>query len=281
MRGKNRWKDRIRAPIGLALALALSLPNVQGQENPQQAHAKKPQVRDGDYLASHIAVSFAPLPSPWVSETNVMDPIWEPLGYKGVNFYAYGGPSQGSTFATRSDPDSPLYQAWFGVYVVAGTGGAFSGDEKSRACLAFSKLAEFDQRSWLEAMGDPHPLAESAKSRHFSVISIAGSDRTACAFDMKTHSDLGPGTTPLGKHLGMPPVQKWQDRLGAFHDLTLHALGAWWYDGQRGVTVIVYTASSNFTDNRGTTKDNGPAVGAAFHQMMSQVVLRDEEGAGR
>lgn len=279
MKGKVRWKGRLHATLGLTVLLFAF--NVSGQEPPPPTASKKSRVHDGDYLAAHIGVSFAPVPSPWVAEQNVMDPIWEPLGYKGVNFYAYGGAAEGSTFVSRSDPDSPLYQAWFGVYLVASASGVFAGEDKNRACLAFSNLAEFDQRSWLEAMGDPHPFAESAQAKQFSLIPIAGSSRTACTFDMKSHSDLGPGTTPLAKHVGMPPTQKWQDRLGAFHGLTLHVLGAWWYDNQRNVSVIVYTACSNFTDNRGTTKDNGAAVKAAFRKMMGQVNLRAEELTGR
>ncbi len=90
-----------------------------------------------------------------------MDPIWKPLGYKGVNFYAYGGPSNKQDIAVRSEPDSPLYQAWFGAYVISGGKSISEVGDKNQACQAFLALGEYDQRSWLEAMGDPHPLAAS------------------------------------------------------------------------------------------------------------------------
>lgn len=48
-------------------------------------------------------VLFDPLPPGWVVEQNVMDPMWEPLGFNGVNYYAYGGPATGNDFSARSD----------------------------------------------------------------------------------------------------------------------------------------------------------------------------------
>jgi hypothetical protein len=275
---QTRFQRKAAPYATIGLAIVLFALKALGQQHPQQAVAPHAQVRDGDYLTNHIEVSFAPLPSPWVSEQNVMDPIWKALGHKGVNFYAYGGPSKGHDFAARSDPDSPLYQAWFGAYVIDAGKAIFGARDKDWACRAFSDLGEYDQRSWLEAMGDPHALAASVERKSFSTIPIAGSERAACSFEMKTHSDLGPGATPLGNHLGMPPAQKWQDRLTAFHDLTLHVVGAWWYDSRHDIAIIVYSASSKFTDQRGITKDNGPALEASFRKMMSRTHLRVSRG---
>lgn len=256
----------------MTLAIALLTTSALPQEQPRHPSAVTPaQSPTGETLAKQLNVSFAPLAPEWVTEQNVMDPIWEPLGYKGVNYYAYGGPATGHNFAARSDPDSSLYQAWFGVYVIAGGKAAFGSGDRNRGCQAFAKLAEYDQRSWLQAMGDPSPVAQSMASPHFSTTAIAGLRRSTCSFDMKSHSDLGTADTPLAEHMGMPPSEKWKDQLLPFHDLTLHVVGAWWYDSRRDVSVIVYGASSAFTTKAGAARDNGPALDATLGRMMTQV----------
>ena len=163
----------------MTLAIALRTMSALAQEQPRHPSAVTPaQASTGEVLAKQINVSFAPLAPEWVTEQNVMDPIWEPLGYKGVNYYAYGGPATGHNFAARSDPDSPLYQAWFGAYVIAGGKAAFGMADENHGCQAFAKLAEYDQRSWLQAMGDPSPVAQSMPNPHFSTTAIGDLKRT-------------------------------------------------------------------------------------------------------
>lgn len=266
----------------MTLAIALLAASVLAQEQPPHPSVVTPaQASTGEVLAKHISVSFAPLAPEWVTEQNVMDPIWEPLGYKGVNYYAYGGPQTGHEFAARSDPDSPLYQAWFGVYVIGDGKAAFGTRNAHDGCQAFAKLAEYDQHSWLQAMGDPSPLAQSMANPHFSTTAIADLKRTTCSFEMKSHSDLGTADTPLAKHMRMPPSEKWKDRLSPFHDLTLHVVGAWWYDSRRDVSVIVYGASSAFTTKSGAARDNGPALDATLGRMMTQIRVTDRATNGQ
>ena len=234
-----------------------------------------PELRTGKDVAEHVRVSFNPLPAEWVTEQNVMDPIWEPLGYKGVNYYAYGGPLSGRSFAARSDPSSSLYQAWLGAYVIVGAKSVFGLGEKEAQCAAFVKLAEFDQESWLAAMGDPHPVMKWSGSKNILTIPIDGSERTGCSLEAATHSDLSSAETPLTKHMGTPPETAWKDRVSAFHELDLHVLGAWWYDRQHDLTVIVYSASSAFRNNSGRIRDNGPALDHELREMMGRVRLVD------
>jgi hypothetical protein len=92
---------------------------------------------------------------------------------------------------------------------------------------------------------------------------------------MKSHSDLGTSDTPLAKHVGMPPPEKWKNRLSPFHDLTLHVVGAWSYDSRRDLTVIAYGASSAFSNSNGGSKDNGPALDASLRRMMAHVRLAE------
>jgi len=233
------------------------------------------EERTGEDIAKQVRASFDPLPAEWMTEQNVMDPIWEPLGYKGVNYYAYARPQSGKSFAARSDPSSSLYQAWLGAYVIVGGKSVFGSGEKDAQCAAFVKLAEYDQKSWLSAMGDPHPFAESSATRNFLAIPIDGSVRTGCSLEAVTHSDLSSADTPLAKHMGMPPELEWKDRVSAFHDVDLHVVGAWWYDPHRDISVIVYTASSRFKDRAGLVKDNDPAIATSLRQAMRQTRLVD------
>lgn len=145
-------------------------------------------------------------------------------------------------------------------------------------CAAFVKLAEYDQKSWLAAMGDPHPLAESSASRNFLTIPIDGSMRTGCSLEAATHSDLSSAETPLAKHMGMPPEAEWKDQLSAFHDVDLHVVGAWWYDRQRDISVIVYTASSRFKNRAALVTDNAPAIATSLRQIMQQAKLVEAGG---
>ena len=74
----------------------------------------------------------------WVTEQNVMDPIWEPLGYEGVNYYALAARYRARTSRRAAIRTAfLLYQAWLGAYVIAGGKGAFGSGEKETQCSAF------------------------------------------------------------------------------------------------------------------------------------------------
>ena len=98
---------------------------------------------------------------------------------------------------------------------------------------------------------------------------------------MKSHSDLGTADSPLAKQMGMPPPEKWKNRLSPFHDLTLHVVGAWWYDSRRDVSVIIYGVSSAFTSKSGAARDNRSALDATLRTMMTQVRVMDRATGGQ
>ena len=206
------------------------------------------------------------MPASWVKEQNVMDDVWKPLSMRGVNYYAYGRPKPPHMFAARSDPESPLYQAWAGVYVIA--------DSDAADGATPMRLAELDQLSWLGAMGDPRPAFKLTGTRERGTIAIAGADRRLYAFDATTHSDLGPATTPLAKHVGMPPATQWPPGLAAYHEISLRGYYASWYDAKRSATVIVYTCAAAY-DHSGSRRDNFPTLDADFKQMMRNVHVQD------
>jgi hypothetical protein len=251
---------------------------------PQLVFAQSRATEDGAALEHRLQVHFTDLPATWKAEQQVMDTIWRPLGLRGVNHYAYGAPVPPKKYAARSDPSSALYQAWFGVYTVVGDSAFRLASGKNYAIESLRKLAEYDQRSWLAAMGDPHPLAESDTIVQMQTITIDGVPRTLCLFHMRTHSDLNPGTTPLAQYIGMPPVRGRQ-RMPSYHPVVLHGYYVFWYDRKRDATIIAYAASSQFVPfdlqiGRSSPKDrdNGVELDKQFHEMFRGIHIVDAPG---
>lgn len=251
------------------------------------AGAQTRSSEDGAALERRVHVRFGLMPAAWKVEQQLMDTIWQPLGLRGMNHYAYGAPAQPHRYAARSDPQSTLYQAWFGVYTVVGDSALHLVPGKGSALASARKLAEYDQIAWLAAMGDPHPLAKSDTIVDMQKITIDGVERTLCLFRMQTHSDLNPGTTPLAQYIGMPPARE-RRRLPSYHDVSLHVYYAFWYDAKRDATIIVYAASSAYIPFRlgggGTGrepystklfKDNGVDLDKQFHEMIRNVHIVD------
>lgn len=217
-------------------------------------------------------VEFDSLPAGWLTkQLNAMDAIWEPLGARGVNYYSYGAPTQAGSFASRSDPQSPLYQAWLGAYVVLGALDSTSADSAAAQQRWLVALAERDQRAWLEGMGDPAPLAQTVLPLRRSEMRVAGATRPLYEGEMRSHSDLSKGGTPLSMAVGMPPELDWLMDVSPFHDVVLHVQGAVWYDRERHVTVIVYAASSQFRTKDGKLRDNGPRLDPILRAAMGRV----------
>jgi hypothetical protein len=243
--------------------------------------AQAPAGEDGAALERRVHVQFAVAPPAWKFEQQVMDTIWQPLGLRGVNHYAYGAPKPPRHYAARSDPSSSLYQAWFGVYTVVGDSAFRLATGKNYAIESVRKLAEYDQRSWLAAMGDPHPLAKSDTLVIRQPIEIDGVQRTLCIFHMYTHSDLSAGATPLAKYIGMPD-ERARLKLPSYHNVSLHVYYVFWYDKKRDATIIVYAASSTYILSSIVIRkyatfesDNGPSLDKQFHEMIRGVHVVD------
>ncbi|MGH7633865.1 MAG: hypothetical protein ACRENC_09065, partial [Gemmatimonadaceae bacterium] len=215
--GRHTLGPARRSAAALVLGLAVHLaPSARAQTAPPAAS------RDGAWIAQHIRATFDSMPPGWVAQQNVMDEIWAPVHVRGVNYFAYGGPATPHAFAARSDPDSPFYQAWFGVYVTAGPAAA-------RADVPM-RLGALDQRSWLGAMGDPEPQFQLIGTHRRGKVVVEGIARPLYEWNATTHSDLGPGTTPLATQIGMPPVGQWPHGLTPFHALLLRGYYTYWYD---------------------------------------------------
>ena len=216
------------------------------------------------------------MPPEWTVAQQVMDTIWMPLGLHGVNHYAYGKAVAPHQYAARSDPSSPLYQAWFGVYTVVGDSALRLMRGKSDPLSSVMKLAEYDQKAWLGAMGDPHPVATAGPVLRTVSLMIDGAPRTVSVFQMRSNSDLNSGKAPLAQYIGMPPVSARQG-LADYHAISLHGYYAFWYDAQRRATIIVYAVSSSFASAgaNGAHKDNAAAIDPQFRDMLGGVRIVD------
>ena len=219
-------------------------------------------------------IDLGSLPPGWSRDTNVMDPIWQPLHVKGVNYYAFGGAQAPNQFAARSDPASPLYQAWFGAYAIQGGREIFASNDQSKQFAWLAQLAEFDQKSWLGAMGDPQPEAKWTWHSVPKFETIDGTPRILYHATMKSHSDISapsPDSTPLAKMLGMPGAKSLVVAVKPFHPITLKGLYSFWYDAARDMTFVVYAVSSSFKGPDGVLHDNAPVLQPQFRSMIKQV----------
>ena len=191
-------------------------------------------VRVGVWLANaHAADKVAPAddvdfdaPSGWTPIVRTdMDDAWKALGRRGCNSFVLGAPEHVfAGGASREDPESPRYQAWFGVYSVVLDGpGDLALDEAGLVAFADS-LLRADQLRWLKTMGDPAPSAAVAARAASGKIRFLGQDATLYEGEVATHSDLGEPITRTARFLGRP--WGWRDRVAPYHALALEGFVA-------------------------------------------------------
>ena len=243
--GAKRWRRRI-ALLGVAL-LGVAAAAYMARCALLLDVATIVLNHDADLVAQEradgVAIVFAEPPPGWISPMkNVMNPIWQPIGATGVNYYTFAGPSTVlRPYSERSNPSSPYYQAWVGGYVTKRLDGTLPADLPAWA----TQVTELDQRSWLAAMGDPHPLADfSAPPTATSDVVIDGRTLRLWHGTMHSHSDLSDGAdSMLARLIGMTPKASWPSGIRSFHDLTLDGYFVCWPDSVRNVSVVLYAVA--------------------------------------
>jgi hypothetical protein len=173
---------------------------------------------------------------------NLMNSIWRPIGAAGVNYYTFAGPARVfRSYSERSNPTSPYYQAWVGGYVTKTKDRTLPADLPAWA----KQVTELDQRSWLEAMGDPHPAADFSVPTAVQTIAIDGHALQLWHGTMRSHSDLSDHPAgALATLVGMPPEALWPAGIRSFHDLTLDGYFVCWSDVTRDVSVVIYAVGT-------------------------------------
>ena len=224
---------------------------------------------------NRVRPEFKVLPSDWIpAMRQPMDKIWAGLGLKGMNYFSFGGPAHWFTsYSARSDPSSPLYQAWFGVYVIAGRANWLSPD----GTIVISKLAqsaEFDQNAWLKAMGDRSPQTEFVASEKEETVVIAKEVRPLITATFRSHSDLNTNIRGMSGLIGMPPDKQWARNLDSYHDVMLTGLLSTWYESADDVTIVVYANSAGYHTKDGRDVDFFPVLRTDLMSMMSGVEFK-------
>ena len=230
---------------------------------------------DADIVAQEhkdgVAVEFGNRPTAWVAPMkNLMNPIWKPIEFSGVNYFTFAGPSSAfGYFSERSNPASRYYQAWFGAYVAKPDGGVIPTDLSALA----NQIASLDQRSWLEAMGDPHPLAEGGDGGQEGLVTIDGHEVPLWHFSMRSHSDLSPPQpqNPLAVLIGAPREADWRADVDPFHDVSIDGYFAGWNQTPGDVVVIVYTAAVAYDTRSQGRRDNSSSLKDELLGMMRGV----------
>ena len=175
------------------------------------------------------AVVLATIPKGWTKPFKLaMNDIWKDLHLRGVNYFSFGGPQGVRSYSSRADFRSSRYQAWMGVYALDARQNLFGHDNAliNRSPASFirelARLAEHDQKAWLQNAGDPSPEAKSTRFRQAGTLRIDGADRAVFECTMESHSDLSLSEKGVASLLGRPKPSYWTPHLSAYHNVTLH-----------------------------------------------------------
>jgi hypothetical protein len=233
--------------------------------------------RDGELAtqekADGVQIVFGKPSPPWVDPLkNVMNPMWQSIGAQGVNYYTFAGPGNlFRSYSERSDPASPYYQAWVGAYVTKRRDGTMPQDLTAWA----RQVTELDQRSWLAAMGDPEPLAESAPPSSMGSIIVDGRSVQLWHGTMLSHSDLSErGDSPLAMLVGMPAKSSWPSGIRPFHEVTLDGYFACWSDATRRVSIVVYAVAAVRTNKLATDSSSHRDIRDELLGLMKTATVR-------
>jgi len=202
---------------------------------------------------------------------NVMNPMWQSIGAEGVNYYTFAGPSNLlRSYSERSEPRSPYYQAWVGGYVTKRRDGTLPQDLPAWA----KQVTELDQRSWLAAMGDPQPLAESAAPVSAGNVIVDGRTLELWHGTMRSHSDLSErADSPLARLVGMPPKSSWPPGIRSFHNVTLDGYFVCWPDATRRVSIVVYAVAAFSPDQAASANASRRNIRGELLSLMKTATL--------
>lgn len=138
------------------------------------------------------------------------------------------------------------------------------------------QVTELDQRSWLAAMGDPQPLAESAAPTSAGNVVVDGRTLELWHGTMRSHSDLSEkADSPLATLVGMPPKSSWPPGIRPFHDVTLDGYFVCWPNATRRVSIVVYAdAVAAFSpDQAASANASRRDISAELLTLMKTVTL--------
>jgi hypothetical protein len=233
--------------------------------------------------ADGAAVVLGTIPNGWTKPFKLaMNDIWKDLHLQGVNYFTFGGPQGAKSYSTRADFRSSRYQAWMGVYAVDARQNVFGRDNAliNRSSALFirelARLAEHDQKRWLQNAGDPSPKANFTRFREAGTLRIAGADRAVFEATMESHSDLSLSEKGVATLLGRPKPSYWTPHLSAYHNVTLHGFYVPWYDPRSQTVFVAYANGASFQTTSGESIDYAPILRAELRRMLEGVRIQEK-----
>jgi hypothetical protein len=233
--------------------------------------------------ANGAAVVLATIPNGWTKPFKLaMNDIWKDLHLQGVSYFTFGGPQGAKSYSTRADFRSSRYQAWMGVYAVDARQNVFGHDNalinRSSALFIreFARLAEHDQKAWLQNAGDPSPEAKFTRFRQAGTLRIDGADRAVFEGTMESHSDLSLSEKGVASLLGRPKPSYWTPHLSAYHRVTLHGFYVPWYAPRSQTVFVAYANGTSFQTTSGESIDYGPALRPELQSMLEGVRIQEK-----
>jgi hypothetical protein len=229
------------------------------------------------------AVVLATIPNGWTKPFKLaMNDIWKDLHLQGVNYFTFGGPQGAKGYSSRADFRSSRYQAWMGVYAVDARQNVFGHDNAliNRSSGLFirqlARLAEHDQKAWLQSAGDPSPAAKSTQFRQAGTLRIDGADRAVFEGTMESHSDLSLSEKGVASLLGRPKPSYWTSQLSAYHHVTLHGFYVPWYEPRSQTVFVAYANSTSFQTTSGESIDYAPVLRAELQSMFEGIRIQEK-----
>ncbi|MBD2767975.1 hypothetical protein IC235_08725 [Hymenobacter sp. BT664] len=230
-------------------------------------------------------VTFGNLPPQWTRLIKLdMTRQWQPIGQRGMNYFAIGRAENDNAFSNRTNLNSKYYQAWVGAYVVDGTADLFDGVPNAdinatiragmpQMLARIARFSELDQAGWLTAAGDPSPLASTGPSTKVGEVNKFGLTIPLYAATQASHSDLTTATNEISELIGMPPAAIWQNKVGAYHPVSLNVYYLPFYDAEKRLLVIGYAASANYTTRQGNRRDNEDKLKEQLLNILKSIEL--------
>jgi hypothetical protein len=270
--------------LALLLAVSISMASCQSMKlGLARALTTRDQATVEQERANGAVVVLGTIPNGWTKPFKLaMNDIWKDLHLQGVNYFTFGGPQGAKSYSTRADFRSSRYQAWMGVYAVDARQNVFGRDNAliNRSSPLFihelARLAEHDQKRWLQSAGDPSPKAKSTRFREAGTLRIAGADRTAFEATMESHSDLSLSEKGVASLLGRPKPGYWTPHLSAYHNVTLHGFYVPWYEPRSRTVFVAYANSASFQTTSGESIDYAPILQAELRSMLEGVRIQEK-----
>lgn len=127
------------------------------------------------------------IPDSWINGVALIDmtKTWQRAAIRaqGLNYFTIGAVANG--LSSRYDPTSPMYQAWFGGYVVR------FQEERSWSAKEHVLLGVADQKKWLAYYGDPRPMMEFLSIDNGEDVTIGRYKTKLYYWTGLSHSDVG------------------------------------------------------------------------------------------